>query len=219
MVRTLRLHSEVRPELSRILAIAAAIAVHAFAFMLLLIPMTAPPLRVIVERDRPDVRIIDPVKKPVEPITVPVERKPAAAQPIVTRKQSTSKPRDPPVVVEGGTVPTSATEVVDAMQPTEIGSVPNGPISVTSLGYADATPPPYPRDAARAGVQGTVLLKVLVDTDGTPMEVTVHQSSGNRSLDRGAREHVLKHWRFQPAVHGGNTVQAYGLVPIVFSMQ
>ena len=39
MVRTLPLDSETRPELSRILAIAAVIAVHVMAFLLLLVPL------------------------------------------------------------------------------------------------------------------------------------------------------------------------------------
>jgi protein TonB len=122
-------------------------------------------------------------------------------------------------VVDSGTVPTASSTVNDLGPTTETAPAITGPISVSSLGYADATPPPYPRDAARMGAQGTVLLKVLVDTDGMPVEVTIHGSSGNRSLDHGAREHVLKHWRFQPAMHDGHAVQAYGLVPIVFSMQ
>ena len=64
-----------------------------------------------------------------------------------------------------------------------------------------------------------MLLKVLVDVDGMPLEVTLERSSGHRSLDRAAREQVLKHWRFQPAVRDGQRVQAYGLVPIDFSMR
>lgn len=220
MVRTLPLDSENRPELSRILAIAAAIAVHAFAFLLLLIPLTTSPLRAIVEPDRPDVRIIEAEKK-IEPVEVPIERKPVSAQPVTTQTRQTSTPQvDPPVVVDGGTVPsTSESTAVVTGPTTETGPAITGPISVSSLGYVDATPPPYPREAARIGAQGTVLLKVLVDTDGTPLEVAVQKSSGNRSLDREAREHVLKRWRFQPAMRDGQAVQAYGLVPIEFSMQ
>ncbi|HYM86755.1 MAG TPA: energy transducer TonB, partial [Pseudoxanthomonas sp.] len=93
------------------------------------------------------------------------------------------------------------------------------PVSVGNLAYVRATPPPYPRVEARAGVQGTVLLKVLVDVDGKPLEVVVLESSGNRSLDRSAREHVLRTWLFQPAMRDGKAVQAYGKVPVVFSMQ
>ena len=54
---------------------------------------------------------------------------------------------------------------------------------------------------------------------GAPLEVVVQKGSGNRSLDRAAREHVLAKWRFKPAMRNGQAVQAYGLVPVVFSMQ
>ena len=39
-----------------------------------------------------------------------------------------------------------------------------------------------------------------------------------RGLDRAAREHVLKKWRFQPAMQDGVPVQAWGRVPIVFTL-
>jgi len=93
------------------------------------------------------------------------------------------------------------------------------PMTGAQLAYATAPAPAYPRDAARIGAQGTVLLMVLVDTDGTPLEVTLHKSSGNRALDRAAAEQVLKRWRFQPAMREGRAVQAYGVVPIAFTMQ
>ena len=66
---------------------------------------------------------------------------------------------------------------------------------------------------------GDVLLRVLVDVDGTPVSVTVESSSGNRNLDKAALQHVLKTWRFKPAMQDGQAVQAYGLVPIAFSLQ
>jgi protein TonB len=87
------------------------------------------------------------------------------------------------------------------------------------LEYAFAPAPRYPGDAARVGAEGTVLLKILVGTDGAPLEVVVQKGSGNRSLDRAAREHVLAKWRFKPAMRNGQAVQAYGLVPINFTMQ
>ena len=64
-----------------------------------------------------------------------------------------------------------------------------------------------------------MLLRVLVDVDGTPVSVTVESSSGNRNLDKAALQHVLKTWRFKPAMQDGQAVQAYGLVPIAFSLQ
>ena len=74
MVRTLPLQSETRPELPRILAIAAAIALHAFAFMLLLIPMATPRLDNAAAEAKPAVQWltpeIPPPPKPPETVAV-----------------------------------------------------------------------------------------------------------------------------------------------------
>ena len=219
MVRTLPSHSETRPELPRILAIAAAIAVHAFAFLLLLIPLSTPALQQWVEPVNPDVIFIEPEKKIIEkPVEVEVV-KPVTPKPVSTRTDKAVVPDVvPPVIVEGGSVATTETST-SMTTATEMGPVSSGPISVSSLAYVSAPPPPYPRDAVRTGAQGTVVLKILVDVDGTPLQVVVQESSGNRSLDRRARDHVLRHWRFQPAMRDGQSVQAYGLVPINFTMQ
>ncbi|HVQ33928.1 MAG TPA: energy transducer TonB, partial [Lysobacter sp.] len=45
------------------------------------------------------------------------------------------------------------------------------------------TPPPYPPEAMRRRIEGTVLLRVLVDVDGRPLDAWVETSSGNRALD------------------------------------
>lgn len=218
MVRSLPLQSETRPELPRILAIAAAIAVHAFAFLLLLVPLSTPMPQGLVEPAKPGVIFIEPEKKIIE---VPVETevvKQVTPKIFPARTVPIAVPDTPPaVIVDGGSVATSTSSSETTTG--EVGLISSGPISVSSLAYVSAPPPSYPRDAARIGAQGTVLLKILVDVDGTPLEVVVQQSSGNRSLDRTAREHVLKHWRFQPAMRDGHSVQAYGLVPIDFSMQ
>lgn len=219
MVRSLPLDSQARPDPSRILAIAAAIAVHAFAFLLLLVPMAAAPLQAFVD-PKPEVIFIPAKEKLVEvkpidkqkprPITKP--QVPAAVPDTVKPHEQTQ------VIVDNGSVAAEASEayipgplVADTFDP--------GPISVGNLGYARATPPPYPRGELQRGIHGTVMLKVLVDVDGKPLEVSVQQSSGNTALDRSARDHVLKHWLFQPATRDGSAVQAYGVVPIVFSLQ
>lgn len=221
MVRTLPLHSEARPELSRILAIAVAIAVHAFVFLLLLVPMAAP---------GPDTTLVD--QKPVidwwipKPIPVP----PTPPETVPVREQK-SKPQTQPRVVPETTTPISDQVIVDqgtvAAEPTidtsntvipfdgDIGR----PLAGVQLEYASAKAPPYPREAFLQGLQGQVLLKILVDTDGKPLEVAVATSSGHRVLDDAARRFVLKNWRFKPAMRDGHAVQAYGMVPIDFTLQ
>jgi periplasmic protein TonB len=94
-----------------------------------------------------------------------------------------------------------------------------GPVPGVRLEYADAPAPSYPRDALREGVEGTVMLQVLVDVDGRPLQVDVQRSSGDRRLDAAARRQVLQHWRFRPAMQDGRPVQAIGLVPIAFNLR
>jgi protein TonB len=87
-----------------------------------------------------------------------------------------------------------------------------------TIAYETATPPPYPIEALRAGTQGTVLLKVLVDASGKPVQVAIERSSGSRTLDDAARQHVLAAWRFHPAMRDGQAVQAWALVPVKFNL-
>ena len=90
--------------------------------------------------------------------------------------------------------------------------------SDAAIAYETATPPAYPIEAMRAGVQGTVLLKVLVDASGKPVQVVIEHGSGSRSLDDAARSHVLAAWRFHPAMRDGHAIQAWALVPVRFNL-
>jgi protein TonB len=90
--------------------------------------------------------------------------------------------------------------------------------SEATIAYETASPPVYPLQALRAGVQGTVLLKVLVDRSGKPVKVMIARSSGSRLLDNAARAHVLAAWRFHPALRDGRTIEAWALVPVKFNL-
>lgn len=220
MVRSLPYGSDNRIDGSRILGFAAAIALHALALMLLLIPMTAPQVRQATRPKNPEIRWIEREKEqPKKPVTVPVTTREKVEVP---KKTDTPRPiepiADPPAIIDGDARVVD-TQVRDAGIGAAQGPAEIGPIAVASLGYGEVSPPPYPRAELRSGIQGTVVLKVLVDTDGTPLEVVVQTSSGNRNLDKSAVQHVLKRWHFQPAMKDGHAVQAYGLVPIVFSLQ
>lgn len=68
-------------------------------------------------------------------------------------------------------------------------------------------------------MQGTVLLRVLVDENGKPLQVEVENSSGYALLDHSAREQVLASWRFRPARVDGRAVRAWARVPVSFALQ
>ena len=221
MVRALPHGSDTRIDFGRIAAIAAAIAVHAVALLMLLMPMAAAPLKPLVV-DAPKKPIFQIYEKKVLPDPVPVveERKivPEKKPDVIQKRVDVVTPvADTPVIVEGGSELVIEQSMVDTGDIT--GPVMGGPLPSATLEYARATSPRYPINELRNGVQGTVLLRVLVDVDGTPVSVTVESSSGNRNLDKAALQHVLKTWRFKPAMQDGQAVQAYGLVPIAFSLQ
>ncbi|MBO9715503.1 MAG: energy transducer TonB [Pseudoxanthomonas sp.] len=219
MVRTLPSDVSPRLDASRILAISFAMAVHALALLVLLLPLTQtslPDIRREPEPPRWTVRTPVPVP-PLPPQPVQHEHvTPPRTPPTVVRQQPPVQ--QPPAIVDQGSLP--ADPATDVVGPPDIAPPSDGqPLQGAQLRYAVAPPPAYPRDAMRAGVEGTVLLRVLVDVDGRPLQVIVDRSSGNRSLDREAARQVQQRWRFEPAVRDGQPVQAWGLVPIGFSLQ
>jgi TonB family C-terminal domain len=85
------------------------------------------------------------------------------------------------------------------------------------LKTANRVDPTYPPASRRAGEQGTVRLKVLVDTSGRASNVAVTQSSGFPRLDQAAMDAVRK-WRFVAATDGTNKIQAYTQVAVTFKL-
>ena len=85
-----------------------------------------------------------------------------------------------------------------------------------SPAYGSNPQPTYPMAARRMGIEGTVVLRVVVAPDGTPKSVVVLQSSGHDVLDSSALETVQKRWRFVPARRNGIPVEDSVQVPIRF---
>lgn len=204
---------------SRVLAMSTAVALHLLAGGLLLIPLSH---RAIPQQTVPKERWVMPMSIPTPPPPVfPVEVtfKPKAHSPTKTLPvpvQTAVFSQEPVVDHAAFAVPATVSDVVAESTPTT--TAPSGPIEAGQLQYLSSPAPSYPAAALRAGQQGTVLLRVLVGTDGRPAEVSVQTSSGHRVLDLAARSQVLRSWRFQPAMQNGQAVQAYGLVPVSFSL-
>ncbi len=85
--------------------------------------------------------------------------------------------------------------------------------------YATNPKPPYPLIARRMGVEGVVVLRVLVRENGEVEKVAVSQSSGFRLLDESALKTVRDRWRFLPARLDGKPVESWVEVPIRFVLK
>lgn len=203
----------------RIAASASAITLNAAVLMLMLVPLAATQLLPdttietearFIPRDPPPLAppVPVPVTRPIVPQTPtqPLLRQSVMPPAVV----ATAEPGDITVPNDATVIEGDATDLPPSIATPQTGA---------QLQYALAPPPAYPREALRDGQRGTVLLQVLVDTDGKPLQVDVAQSSGHRSLDRAAQRHVLARWTFRPALQNGRPVQAIGLVPVEFALR
>lgn len=207
---------ECAPHATRSIAMALTLGLNLAIVLFALLPsaphmLHAPPPQWLLAE------IVQPPPRPVPPPEVPILR----------AVQHVTAPTVPMVATHP---PALATPVLPTIAPAiSIPTLPttstNAAISAGTAGdsdatiaYETATPPDYPVQALRAGIQGTVLLKVLVSTSGQPTEGVVERSSGSRLLDDAARRHVLAAWRFHPALREGHAIAAWALVPVRFHL-
>jgi periplasmic protein TonB len=199
----------------RISGLSGSFGLHVFALILLALPVAIPVLK-----PEPAVIQVSFPERPPEPLIV--EPPPPPVAPHIQRREVVQPVLTPrPVVIEDSVVAVPVTapvsEIAEPDSPTEAVDV--APVSAAhaSLAYESVTEVRYPMDSRRRGEQGTVVLRVLVGRDGLPLDIAVERSSGHRSLDRAAREAVLR-WRFRPVQINGVNVQATGLVPVKFDI-
>ena len=76
-------------------------------------------------------------------------------------------------------------------------------------------PPEYPNLARQAGVDGTVVVRALVGTDGLVKSTRIVKSIP--MLDAAA-ERAVRQWRFKPAMRGAVAVWAWTTVPVRFTL-
>jgi periplasmic protein TonB len=98
------------------------------------------------------------------------------------------------------------------------GSGGDGSDGLARPAYGSNPKPPYPLAARRLGVEGVVMLEVLVRPDGTPAEVSIRTSSGSPLLDDSAVETVRSRWRFIPARQNNAAVESRVTFPIRFRL-
>jgi len=205
-----------QPDAARVAALSAAIALNLAALLVLTRPLAPQALALAHTLARvPQIVFINP-PKPVPPpppiamtplphpppVPVHLRPRPDVAPPVVTPSAEGTQPM--PVVAPPSVAPNDAADTT-------------APVEAT-LAYRSA-PLQFPMQALRQHMQGTVLLRVLVDETGIPVQVEVEHGSGHALLDRSAREQVLAHWRFQPAMVNGHAVRAWARVPVNFVLQ
>lgn len=177
------------------------------------------PARVIAETIEMPARQAAPepeAPRPVpKPQARPVERRPVAVQPTptpapVAEAASDSTPSAQREAVVATPAGPAATAPVLAPPALELPSA--------NASYLDNPRPEYPRLSRRMGEQGRVVLRVLIETNGTAARAELASSSGFERLDEAARLAVLR-WRFVPGKRGGVPEAMWFNVPVNFVLE
>ena len=84
--------------------------------------------------------------------------------------------------------------------------------------YQINPPPEYPRLARRRGLEGVVLLEVLVDSSGRVANMRLSRTSGYALLDKAAMKGVQR-WQFTPGTMNGSTQEMWVEIPVRFQLR
>ncbi len=165
---------------------------------------------------------------PAPPLLTPratVPDNPAPAAPAATSSASPA----PVAASMPGTLPTPAPVAEAKAAPAPARPAPQAPAAppaaaerapatITGVEYLHPPKPDYPLIAKRAGEQGKVVLRVLVDETGKPERADIRDSAGYPRLDEAARQAVMRA-SFKPNLEDGRPVPVYVLVPITFALR
>ena len=146
------------------------------------------------------------VAPPVHPVPTTTEAAPSATAPVV-----------PAAPAPAATAP-SAPAATGNQRPSPSSPKPT-PAQVvqpsTDADYLNNPAPPYPRISKRMGEQGTVTIRVFINTAGRAEQAEIRHSSGYTRLDESALA-TVKSWRFVPGQRNGVPEAMWFNVPIRF---
>lgn len=152
-----------------------------------------------------------------------------APQPPPVKPTAAPRPKTqiapPPVMVAATSTPSSSSfSVASQAPPRPVETVPTPPAPPAPIvaarfdaAYLQNPKPVYPTMSRRLGEEGRVILKVKVSPQGLPLTIEIKQSSNFSRLDEAARS-AVELWRFVPAKQGNETIEAWVLVPLLFSL-
>ncbi|KPA50968.1 energy transducer TonB [Photobacterium leiognathi subsp. mandapamensis] len=149
------------------------------------------------------------VKKPVQNKTI---KKAQPAKPSTASKEFTlDKPSNKPAtksVVEVNKKAKSQQATLGSSEPQLVSK----PTFATK-----PSPVSYPRLAKRRGIEGTVLVEVLIGKDGKQLKQKLAKSSGASVLDKAALK-AIKLWRFSPHIINGKAIAHRVQIPVRFKL-
>ena len=147
----------------------------------------------------PEVRVADAPPAPAPEVVVAV-----------------AVPASPPAAPTATLTPAPA---VAEPAPLRAAAAPPAPPVLAASAIRYRVPPAIavPMASRRLGESGTVLLRVWVDAQGLPRQVSLHRSSGFARLDEQALA-AMREARFQPVTDGGSAIDWVVIAPLQYEI-
>jgi protein TonB len=162
-----------------------------------------------------DLKVVKIIADPIEAFLPKTKILPPPPPPAVTDRLPVEVfVPQPDLSVEGPPRDTAPSSLSDN-RPQTAGPADHGPVAL----MATHTIPPYPAMEQRLGAEGTVLLHLVIAPDGRVAAAQLIRSSGHERLDQAAIAWVVAHWRYQPALRGGQAVESAANVAVTFNLR
>lgn len=107
-------------------------------------------------------------------------------------------------------VPASYQEAINRLRPMRIGGNMPTPVKVRDV------KPLYPEEAKSAGIQGLVILEIIINAEGKVEDVRILKSVPQ--LDAAALE-AVRQWEYMPTLLNGAPIPVVATVTVNFSLQ
>jgi protein TonB len=165
------------------------------------------PIRIALESAPIQASIIDAPAPAVDTPPPPVPQLEQPTLPVIEQ---------PLVTINEPPPPQNAITVAVVEKPPPPVAAPPAPRVVTDVAYIEPPQPRYPPESRRAGEEGLVVLRVLINETGLVARIEVEHSSGHSRLDDAACQ-AVKRARFRPYVENGVPHMALATIPIEFT--
>ena len=174
------------------------------------LPKTEPEL--IQKQKKEPKPVVEKIVKPV-----PIKKTPKKPIPLKQIQAATPAPS------EENKVSSPITNVVAASKQTKVETKrqvkdKNKSSIIYNPTYQKQRPIKYPKSAKRRKLEGTVMIRAAIDSNGRVKQAWVHESSGHPALDRSALKSVRR-WIFTPAQQGDLSIASTVQFPVVFELR
>lgn len=172
-----------------------------------------------------------PAPAPQQPAKNRTAQRPTpASQPAKAELPAAVPAKEPSPIAPQGSPAESASQAAPAAQSAPAVSVASAPaapaapaaprieLPSTQADYLNNPKPPYPPLSKRLREEGKVVVRVLIEPDGTASKAEIRTSSGFDRLDQTALQTALR-WRYVPGKRNGTPEAMWFNVPINFVLE